>query len=161
MKRNNFDGQIFYRGVSGGIIPIIKNSSVIVNIDYSSCTKRKDVLESFTDESVLVFSIPNTIKTYEYIEKGKVLNEAEVLIQRNTQFKIIKQLENNPNYYLAELSLYTPTNSPKKSIFDKLSVTEIDLEERRRQIFEQSDNDDLFKTDSEYEDEDEETEAEH
>ena len=66
---------------------------------------------------ILVFKIPPDLKTHKYSYSG--YSEDEILVERNTQFKIIK--EGKKNYYFAELCKYIP---PKKTnsnlIFEQL-----------------------------------------
>jgi hypothetical protein len=125
---NVFGERYFYRGMANGFIPasIIMSSGVIINKGFTSCTKREDVTKSYTDEEgccMLKFIIPDNIKSYVYEYEGKY-NEAEVLLQRNTQFTIVSKY--HPVYY-AVLSLYTPPDNITK----ELTKTLVDYKNER------------------------------
>jgi hypothetical protein len=138
VKFNKLDtNHLFFRGIDGGFIPnaVRYSSGVIVNKGFTSCTMNKDVTKAFIDEHkccVLMFYIPENIKTYIYKYKGN-FSEAEILLQRNTQFTIIMEKSEHPCYF-AELSIYTPPiyikhRSDVLSIIDELRKKTIENEE--------------------------------
>lgn len=137
LKYNNLKNEIFYRGMSGPLIPLLlKNgSNIIVNTAYTSSTLSMETTKSFTDEDgccILIFKIPDSIKTHIYEYKGNY-TESEVLIQRNTQFIIDTKKSMHPIYH-AELKLYTPPTIRKSSfnLLDemrkKVAYTDADLD---------------------------------
>lgn len=113
MDTNKFGKTKFFRGIAGSFIPQAVNASsgIIVNTSFTSTTSDEKVAKSYVDDvgcCILVFEIPDDLKTFVYKYKGNY-SESEVLVQRNTQFKIVKKL--GKNIYYAELFSYTP---PKK-----------------------------------------------
>jgi len=143
MGYNKFGKDKFYRGIAGSFIPqaINASSGIIVNTSFTSTTSDEKVAKSYVDSGgccILVFEIPDNLKTFVYKYKGKY-SEAEVLVQRNTQFKIVKQF--GKNTYYAELFSYTP---PKKvSVSDDLFAI------RRAQMLEDDSDWDLSDSEDE------------
>lgn len=126
----NYLPDIYFRGISGSFIPqaVQSSSGIIVNTAFTSTTSNEKVAQSFVDNNgccILIFKIPPNLKTYKYSYSG--YSEDEILVERNTQFKIIK--EGKKNYYFAELCKYIP---PKKTnsnlIFEQL------MEEGRKKM---------------------------
>ena len=133
----NYLPDIYFRGISGSFIPqaVQSSSGIIVNTAFTSTTSNEKVAQSFVDINgccILVFKIPQDLKTHKYSYSG--YSEDEILVERNTQFKIIK--EGKKNYYFAELCKYIP---PKKTnsnlIFEQL------MEEARKKQLENLDLD--------------------
>jgi hypothetical protein len=127
MKNNDLSDIRFFRGIQGSFIPrsIESSSGVIVNTAYTSTTSDEKVIEAYTDAGgccVLVFVIPKGLKTYVYNYQGRY-SEAEVLVQRNTQFKIIKQL--SETHYLAELYPYEPPKQAKQEKLEKQRANQL------------------------------------
>jgi len=130
LKYNHYEN-LYFRGISGSFIPqsIQSSSSIIINTAFTSTTSNEHTAQSFVDGEgccILVFKIPSSLKTYQYSYSG--YSEDEVLIERNTQFKIVSK--GKKNYYFAELHKYTP---PVKTKPD-LSFEKMIEEERKRQM---------------------------
>ena len=132
----NYLPDIYFRGISGSFIPqaVQSSSGIIVNTAFTSTTSNEKIAQSFVNNNgccILVFKIPLDLKTYKYSYSG--YSEDEILVERNTQFKIIK--EGKKNYYFAELYKYIP---PKKTnsnlIFEQL------MEEARKKQLENLDD---------------------
>lgn len=136
LEYNTLSG-LYFRGISGSFIPqsVQSSSGIIVNSAFTSTTSNEKIAQSFVDTEgccILVFKIPQNLKTYKYSYTG--YSEDEVLVERNTQFKIIEK--GKKNYYFAELHKYTP---PVKNQTD-ISFQQL-LEEARRKQLEDDDFD--------------------
>ena len=151
MSYNNLGETYYYRGIPGAFIPqsIQSSSSIIVNTSFTSTTSDQKNARSFVDEGgccVLVFKIPDNLKTYIYTYKGKY-KESEILVQRNTQFKIKQKISRN--IYLADLYKYDPPKTEK--IFSKTFKEKMDI--ARAKILASSDDDWSFEDSSSSDDE--------
>lgn len=144
MGYNKLGKTKFFRGIPGSFIPLAVDASsgIIVNTSFTSTTSDEKIAQSFVDNGgccILVFEIPDDLMTFVYKYKG-AYSESEVLIQRNTQFKIIKKV--GKNTYYAQLFSYQPK---------KVTISDTLLSERRNQLLEDDSYWDL--SDSEEEDE--------
>ena len=146
--KNNDLPNLYYRGISGTFIPqsIKLSSGIITNTAYTSTTDDKKIAQIYAENGccILVFKIPSNLKTYQYTYDG--YSEKEVLIERNTQFQIVKEIQKN--LYMAELQKYTPPVKTQDLDLEKM------LEQARQKQLEEVDwKQELDTTDEEYEDE--------
>jgi len=113
----NYLPDIYFRGISGSFIPqaVQSSSGIIVNTAFTSTTSNEKVVQSFVDNNgccILVFKIPPNLKTHKYSYSG--YSEDEILVERNTQFKIIekgKKIITSLNY----INIYHPKKNRFRS----------------------------------------------
>ena len=124
-----FEGKILYRGMKGLKTDV---GSLIINKGYSSTTLQKESTLPYLDEHqccIVYFILPKGFKTYKYKDntKDKSIIEDELLLERNTQIKIIKQINNEYFGVLQKFKL--PKITPKiKNMIKIIQKTNDNLE---------------------------------
>ena len=140
---NKWDGRILYRGIKGLKIDV---GGLIINKGYTSSSLQEKATYPYLDQSkccIVYFHLPPGFKLYKY--KDKKIIEDEVLIERNTQIKIIAK--KNKNYYGVLKKYSIPKIIPKIKNLMKIVENRGDLDYKINDFINNKQNDlnDVFE----------------